>query len=73
MKVSKKLTDAYLLQKVITDKSVIKIIDYYFKSESHKKENIDATLIQFRMRFYELIGQEKSMKYLYEKAINSIE
>ena len=36
----------------------------------YKNENIDATLVQFHLRFRELIDQEYSMEYLYENAID---
>ncbi|WP_187696149.1 hypothetical protein, partial [Xanthovirga aplysinae] len=69
---TQKLTQAYSLQKIIMDKSIIKIIDYYFNTEAHKKENIDAILIQFHLRFSELIGRENLMEIRYENAIKSI-
>ncbi|PIE89534.1 MAG: hypothetical protein CR997_10575 [Acidobacteria bacterium] len=64
---TQKLTDAYLLQKLIIDETMVKILNYYLNPESHKRGNIDITLVQ--LRFRELIGQEKSMEYLYESAL----
>ncbi|PIE02934.1 MAG: hypothetical protein CSA81_04275 [Acidobacteria bacterium] len=69
---TQKLTDAYLLQKLIIDETMVKILNYYLNPESHKRENIDITLVQLRLRFRELIGQEKSMEYLYESALTSM-
>jgi hypothetical protein len=69
---TQELTDTYVLQKIITDKSIMRILDFIFNMEANKKENIDAILIQFNLRFGELIGQEYSMEYLYEKAIKNI-
>ncbi len=69
---TQKLTDAYALQKLITDKSIMRIPDFILNMETHKKENLDATPIQFNLRFRELIGQEYSIEYLYEKAIENM-
>ncbi len=70
---TQKLTYAYSLQKIITEKSVQEILDIYFALETHKKENLDIVLIQFQLRFGELVGQERSLKHLYQKAIEQIE
>ncbi len=70
---TQKLTYAYSLQKFITEKSIQEIIDIYFALETHKKENLDVVLIQFQLRFGELVGQERSLKHLYQKAIEQIE
>ena len=69
---TQQLTNVYSLQKIITDRTIMKILDYYFNTEAHKKENIDAILIQFHLRFRELIGQEYSMVNLYENTIKNI-
>lgn len=70
---TQKLTYVYSMQSVLTDRTVMKILDFYFDMEAHKMENIDAILIQFRLRFGELIGQEYLLESLYADAIKSTE
>ena len=66
------LTQVYDLQSIILDRSVLSILDYYYEAESHDIANLDQTLIQFQLRFWDLTGQEESMEYLYQKALNEI-
>jgi len=68
-----KLTRVYDLQEILTEKTIMKIMDYYFETESHNMENLDKTLIQFQLRFWELTGQEESMIFLFNEAINELE
>lgn len=67
------LTFVYRMQKVITEKSMMKILDYYFDREAHNLEQLEPTLIQFQLRFSELVGQEAVIQGFYEKAINHLE
>ena len=67
---TQKLTHVYSMQEVLTERTVIKILDYYFDSNAHNMENIDQTLTQFQLRFWELTGQEELMTNLYNEAIN---
>ena len=53
-------------QELISEKTIGKILDYYFEPSTHRMEDIDAILIQFQLRFNELVGQERLMAYLYE-------
>lgn len=66
---TQKLTRVYSLQELITEKSVTKILDYYFEPGTHQLEDIEAILIQFKLRFRELVGQEILMMYLYEETM----
>ncbi|MDT0643967.1 hypothetical protein RM553_14105 [Zunongwangia sp. F363] len=67
------LTNVYSMQEEITQKTIEKILDYYFNSEAHDLENIDKILIQFQLRFWELTGQEELISSLYKEAIEQIE
>jgi len=69
---TQKLTFVYSMQDVLTERSTIKILDYYFDPNSHNMENIDQTLIQFQLRFQELTGQEELITNLYKEAINEL-
>ncbi len=70
---TQKLTHVYSMQQNITDKTLMKIIDYYFDSNAHDLNEIDRTLLQFQLRFTELTGQEYLMAILYDEAIKSTE
>lgn len=64
--VTQKLTRVYAMQELISEKTIGKILDYYFEPSTHRMEDIDAILIKFQLRFNELVGQERLMTYLYE-------
>ncbi len=66
------LTRIYKMQEVLTDRTLSKILDYYFDTESHNIENLDRILVQFQLRFWELTGQEELMTGLYKEAIEKI-
>lgn len=68
-----RLTQVYTMQEVLTDRTVAKILDYYFATESHDLNNLDKTLVQLQLRFWELTGQEELMTELYSKAIEQLE
>ncbi|NNC71134.1 MAG: hypothetical protein HKN90_09965 [Flavobacteriaceae bacterium] len=67
---TQKLTHVYSMQEVLTERTIIKILDYYFDMNAHNMENIDQILIQFQLRFWELTGQEELMNNLYKEAIS---
>ena len=67
------LTQVYSLQDLITDKTIGELLNFYFDTETHNLDNLDQTLIQFQLRFWELTGQEELMIYLYDDGINKIE
>lgn len=66
---TQKLTHVYSMQEVLTERTMAKILDYYFDTSAHNMENIDQILIQFQLRFRELTGQEELMVNLYNEAI----
>lgn len=68
-----KLTYVYAMQETLTERTIMKILDYYFDTDSHDVNHLDKTLIQFQLRFWELTGQEELMITLYEDAIKEIE
>lgn len=67
---TQKLTQVYDMQEVLADRTIAKILDYYFDVNAHNMENIHRILIQFQLRFWELTGQEELMTTLYKEAIN---
>jgi len=68
-----KLTLIYAMQEVLTERTIVKILDYYFNTEAHDMQQIDKTLIQFQLRFWELTGQEELMVSLYQEAIEQMQ
>ncbi len=67
---TQRLTRVYALQELISEKTISKILDYYFEPSTHEMEDIEAILIQFQLRFTELVGQEMLMAYLYDDSLN---
>jgi hypothetical protein len=67
------LTQVYSLQDLITDKTIGELLNVIFDIETHNLDNLDQTLIQFQLRFWELTGQEELMVYLYEDSLKKIE
>ena len=63
------LTDVYDLQEIITRRTFIQIVDLYFEGATHNAANLDATLIQFKLRFGELTSQEWMLEKQYRKAL----
>lgn len=68
-----KLTHVYSMQEVLTERTIINILNYYFDAESHELNNLDRILLQFQLRFWELTGQEELMTTLYDDAIKHME
>ncbi len=68
-----KLTRVYGVQENLTERTIMNIMDYYYDTESQNMDNLDKTLVQFQLRFWELTGQEQSMIFLYKEAINELE
>jgi hypothetical protein len=66
------LTQVYSLQENLSERILIKILDYYFDTEAHEMESLNKTLVQFQLRFGELTGQEELMSTLYDDAIKKI-
>ena len=67
------LTKVYTMQETLTNKTLMNILDLYFSAETHDMKNLDTTLIQLQLRFWELTGQEELMNYLYGEALNKFE
>jgi hypothetical protein len=67
-----KLTLVYKMQGVLTDRTLAKILDYYFDTSSHDMEKLDQVLIQFQLLFGELSGQEILMVTLYDEALKVV-
>lgn len=69
---TQKLTLAYSMQEVLTERTLAKILDYYFDTSSHDMQNLDPILIQFQLRFWELTGQEELMVTVYQDALEQL-
>jgi hypothetical protein len=67
------LTQVYSLQDLITDKTIGELLNFYFDTETHNLDNLDQTLIQFQLRFWELTGQEELMIYLYTDSLKKLQ
>ena len=72
-KTIQKLTQVYTMQEILADKTLMKILDYYFNTESHDIQNIDKILVQFQLRFWELTGQEELLTLLYAEALGELD
>ena len=66
------LTHVYSMQEVLMDRTLAKILDYYFDTQSHDMKQLDRILIQFQLRFWELTGQEVLMDQLYKQALEDV-
>ncbi|USD24947.1 hypothetical protein [Flagellimonas marinaquae] len=69
---TQKLTYVYSMQDVLTNRTIAKIMDFYFDTNAHNMENIDQSLVQFQLRFWELTGQEELIGNLYTEAIKEL-
>lgn len=67
-----KLTDVYTLQELVFNHTIQGISKIFFERETHNLKNIDATLIQFQLRFSELVGQERLLIEYYRKVIDGL-
>ena len=66
------LTNVYNMQDILTNKTITKILDYYFGTSAHNLSNLDETMLQFHLRFIELTGQEATLMDLYKSAITEL-
>lgn len=72
-KTTEVLTQVYSLQDLITDKTLDELLNFIFDSDTHNLDNLDQTLIQFQLLFWELTGQEELMIYLYADSLKKLE
>lgn len=66
------LTRVYSMQEVIMDRTLAQILDYFFDTSAHDMDNLEKNLIQFQLRFIELVGQETLLLELYAAAKNQL-
>ena len=66
------LTKVYTLQDVVLNKTLAGIVEVLFRTETHDPANIEATLLQLRLRFNELVGQENILVSIYEEAVKDL-
>lgn len=72
-KTTQKLTRVYTLQSLLIDRTLTNMLDYYFETGAHEMSNLEAILIQFQLRFWELTGQEYLLEQLYQEALAELE
>jgi len=70
---TQKITYVYSVQKILTETTLVKILDFYFSMEAHEMQNLDQILLQYQLRFGELVGQEYLLIYLYKEAIEQLD
>lgn len=68
---TEQLTKLYTMQKTLMDKTMMKILDLYFEADTHDLNNLEAVLIQFQLRFWELTGQEALLTHLYDEQLKA--
>jgi len=69
---NQKLSKAYKLQQLVTEKTLMGIIDLIFNMKSNEIEQFYAILNQYQLRFREIVGQETGLKFYYKDAIENI-
>lgn len=67
------LTSTYSLQELIMDQTIPEILSLYFDRETHDPGKLDGTLVQFKLRFEELLGQERLITDVYRGAVAKLE
>lgn len=67
------LTEAYSMQELIMEKTLLKVVDLYFDRRTQRTENMDETLIQMRLTTRELYGQESLLLDLYSAALKTLQ
>lgn len=68
-----KLTEVYTLQDVLTENTITNIINLYFDNNNYESSELNASLLRYNMRFWELTGQEKLLLSFMENAIEKLE
>lgn len=61
-----KLTRIYAQQDIVFRGTLVSIVDLLFQRETNDMNNLDGTLIQFKLRFAEIAAQERTLLWLYE-------
>ncbi len=69
---TQQLTRVYTLQRVLTTRTLSQILDLYFDRSAHDMADLNQTLIQFQLRFWELTGQEELMVQLFDEALTAL-
>ena len=60
------LTRIYAQQHIIFSGTLAGIVDVLFQRETNDIKNFDGTLLQFKVRFKEMVDQERSLLAMYE-------
>ncbi len=71
--ITENLTRVYSFQDYFSDKTMIKIVDLFFDSETYKTENLETVVFQLMLRTNELTGQELLLEQFYEEAIENLD
>lgn len=64
-------TGVYELQKIITDKTLMKIVDLVFSVYEFNNTEIKVSLTQLSLLFQELIGQEYLLEHFYKTILET--
>jgi hypothetical protein len=66
------LAATYALQHIVNDQTIKRFVAVYFDRESHRPENFDSTITQFRLVLGELVGQEITLSQRYSEALEQL-
>ncbi len=69
---TQKLTLVYAMQDILMNQTLKNILDFYFDLDTHQLANRKAVLIQFQLRFQEIVGQENLLEQLYQDALTTL-
>lgn len=68
-----RLTATYELQETLTEKTLSGIVQLLFDQEFQDLSQLETNLVQLKLRFGELVGQEWFLKNLYKDTIGAID
>jgi hypothetical protein len=68
-KIIEKLTEVYTTQEIMTERTLVSVVELFHSRETHDFKQLDQTIIQFQLRFMELNGQEGYLKTKYAEAL----
>jgi len=66
------LAATYALQSIVNEQTIKRFVAIYFDRDSHRPENLDGTITQFRIILGELVGQEITLAQLYADALEQL-
>lgn len=69
---TKRLANVYDMQSIIMEKTLPKLIEAFFSKDSLEPNSLKKSIVQMRLLFLELIGQEKVMIGFYEDGLDAL-